>query len=113
MLQLQKLQAPLEVRGVQSHGHEQSGDQTSTWKGNDPGREDESNLLPVDSANIEVAKGDTDSCSGQALCCGDRKTEATGQENSDSSPKFHGEATSRRNLSDLVSEGAHDVEAVN
>jgi hypothetical protein len=101
----------LEVRSVQGHSHQQSRDQTCAWQGDDPGREDEKNLLPVDSANIKVAKRNTDGSSSQALSCGDRETKTTSQENGDGSTELHGESTGGRDLGNLVSKGAHDVEA--
>ena len=38
----------LEMGRVKRHNHEQTGNKTSTWQGDDPSREDEANLLPVD-----------------------------------------------------------------
>lgn len=70
----QSLRMNLEMRRVQSHSHEQSGDETCTWQRDDPGGKDESNLLPVDGTNVKVTKRYTDRGSGQALRSGNRKT---------------------------------------
>jgi len=101
------------VRCVQSHGHEKARDQTRARQCNDPGREDEENLLPVDSAYVEVAQSNTNSSSGKTLSCAHRKAETTGKQHGDGSAELHGEATCGRDLGDLVTKRAHDVEAIN
>lgn len=100
------------MRCVQSHSHEQSRDQPSTGQCDDPGREDKKDLLPVDSANVKVAKRNTDGSSSQTLCCGNGETETTSEQNCDGGTELHSEPTCGRDLGNLVSEGAHDIEAV-
>lgn len=103
----------LEMRRVQRHSHQQPRYQTGTWESDNPGREDECNLPPVDSTNVQVAECDANSCAGKALGRADRKAETTSKQDCDSSSEFHGKTTCRRNLSNFIAERAHDVEAVN
>lgn len=102
----------LEVWRVQRHDHEQTRNQTSTRQSDDPTREDETDLLPVDGLEVEVAERDTDGGARQALCGGDGKGQTRGQEDSDGGTELHGETTGRRDLCDLVSERANHVVAV-
>jgi hypothetical protein len=103
----------LEMRGIQRHSHQQPRYQTGTWQSDNPGREDECNLLPVDSAEVEVAECDANGCAGKTLGRADRKAETTSKQDCDSGSELHGKTTCRRNLSNLIAERAHDVVAVN
>jgi hypothetical protein len=103
----------LEIRRVQCHNHQQSRHQTGTWESDDPRRENECNLPPVDSTNVQVAECDANGCAGKTLGRADRKAETTGEQDGDRSPDFRGRTTCRRDLSDFVSERAHHVVAIN
>ena len=103
---------PLKVGGVERHAHKQSGDETRAGQGDDPRREDESDLLPVHSADVEVAERNTDGGTSKALGGRHRQAKTAGKQDSDGGTELHGEATGRRHLGDLVTERPHDVEAV-
>lgn len=100
------------MRRVQRHNHQQTRDQTSTRQGDDPTAEDETDLLPVDGLEVEVAERNTNGGTSQTLCSGDGESETGSEEDSDGGTKFHGETTGGGDLSDLVAEGAHDVVSV-
>lgn len=100
------------MRRVERHNHEQTRDQTSTRQGDDPTAEDETDLLPVDSLEVEVAERNTNGGTSQTLCSGDGESEAGSEKDSDGGTELHGETTGGRDLSDLVAESADDVVSV-
>ena len=102
----------LEMGRVERHDHQKTRDETCTRQGNDPSREDESNLLPVHSLEIEVAERNTDSGTSQTLSGGDGESETRGEEYGDGSAQFHAEATSGRDLCNLVAESTDDMVAI-
>ena len=100
------------MRCVQCHRHQQARDQPCARQCDDPGREDESDLLPVDSANIEVTEGNTDRSTSQTLRGRNRQRKPRSEKNGDGGAEFHRETSCWRNLSDFVAERAHDMVAV-
>lgn len=106
------MQTRLKVRRVQRHSHHETRNHTRSGQSDDPSGKDETNLLPVHSLHVEVAQGNTDSSTSQTLGCGNGKGETRSQEHGNSGAEFHGETTSRRDLSDLISKGADNVVAV-
>lgn len=105
-------QTRLKMWRVQRHSHHETRNHTRSRQSNDPSRKDESDLLPVDSLYIKVAQGNTDGGTSQTLRGRHRKSETRSQKDGNSGAEFHGETTGRRDLSDLVAEGAHNVVAV-
>lgn len=97
---------------VKRHNHKKTGNKTSTRQGNDPSGEDEADLLPVDSLEVEVAERNSNGGTSETLRGGDGESETRGEENGDGGAELHAETTGRRDLGDLVAECAHDVVAV-
>lgn len=78
-----------EVGGINEKTHETAAEGASNRDSHDPGEQQETNTLPVDSAQLSVAKTDTDGGTGDTHGGRDGKRVLGEDQNSDSSAKLH------------------------
>lgn len=97
---------------VDDDTHEDTGNDTSNWEGNEPTGVAPSNHSPVDGPEITVAKSDTNDGTDNALSGGNWNGETGGHNNSDGGSELHGETTGWRLQSKTVTEIAHNVVSI-
>ena len=103
---------PPEVRGVEDNAHQTAGEGTRDGDGHEPGESQQTDSLPVDGAPGSVAQADSDGGAGDAHGGGDGELVLGEQEDGDGGAHFHGGATGRGVVGDLVAHDFHDIVAV-
>lgn len=90
------------MRGVQQDAHQAATNETGDGDGHDPGEDQETDSLPVDSLEGTVAETDTDSGASNAHGGGDGQLELREQKNGNGGTHLHGRTTAGRVVGDLV-----------
>lgn len=90
------------MRSIENQSHDDTCEGTSNWDGHDPGKDKETDSLPVDSLVGSVAKTDTDGGTGDAHRGGDWEGKLGEDEDGDSGSHFHGATSAGRVVCDLV-----------
>lgn len=99
------------MRRIQRHGHHQPRQQSRTGQRQNPPAEDESNLPPVHSPDVEIHQPHADRCSSETLRRADGQAHTTGQKHRDGGAQFRAEASTGTHLRDAVAERTDDLEA--
>ena len=100
------------VRRIKHNTTSHTRNSTSNRNRHDPGEDEETHSLPVDSFHSAVAETDTDSGAGNAHGGGDGKRVLREDEDSESGAHFHGATSAGGVVGDLVAHDFHDVVAV-
>ena len=105
VLQKRQQRLCLIARGVEEQTHGDTTDEASNGDGHDPGEEQETHTLPVDSLEGTVAQTDTDGGTGDAHRGGHWQLVLGEDEDGDGGAHLHGRTAGRGVVGDLV---AHD-----
>lgn len=100
------------MRSVEENSHENTSNRSSDWDGHDPGKDKETNSLPVDSLEASVAKSDTDGSSSNAHGSGNWELELRENEDGNGGSHLHGATSAGGVVGDLVAHDLHDVVSI-
>lgn len=90
------------MRSVEEEGSQAAANKSGNGNRHDPREDEEADSLPVDSLESAVAETNTDGGAGNAHGSRDGKLVLGEDKDSDGSTHFHGRATARGVVSDLV-----------
>ncbi len=91
-----------EVRSVEQETHQAATDETGNRDGHDPGEDEETNSLPVDSLEGTVAETNTDGGTSDTHGGGDGKRVLREDKNGNGGTHLHGGSTAGGVVGDLV-----------